>query len=376
MNTRTNPRTSSQSATSPPNVGGANGQASADQLEREAKAAFEAYKEDRHPMPGPIDQKAFYGLPRGFVYKMAEHCECNLETLLFHFLIYSGNAFGRCAYVYAGGSCLFPNESVVCVGPTALGRKGSAKSVNDSLFHHVIPEWAENCIITDLQSGEGIVSHIRDEILGFQKGRRKPNQPPVQIVLDPGVDDKRLLDVEEEFSETLKMGQRKGSSLTEMHRKCWDSPRQIRTTNKNSPLKASNPHVSLLGHSTPEELLKTIQSTDLSNGFANRILWCASLRRVVMPDPPFLDWRTVPHLTNELKDALKQYPANTDDPVRFYRTDRAQARWETLYQQLTDQKGLSVIDGILVRDTSHLNKVALIYALLDKVKRNQGNAPS
>ena len=205
---------------------------------------------------------------------MADHCECNLETLLFHFLAYSGNAFGRCAYVYAGGSYLFPNESVVCVGPTALGRKGSAKSVNDTLFHHIIREWFDNCIVTDMQSGEGIVSRIKDEVLGFQKGRRKPGQAPVQVVIEPGVDDKRLLDIEEEFSEPLKMAQRRGSSLTEMHRKCWDSPRQIQTAKKNSPLKASDPHVSLLGHSTREEL---VASLVIASGSSKRAFTMAGL---------------------------------------------------------------------------------------------------
>jgi hypothetical protein len=143
----------------------------------------------------------------------------------------------------------------------------------------------ENCTDNDVQSGGGIVQKIRDEVRGFEKhDRRKTSslEPPSEIVLDPGVPDKRLLIVEEEFSHVLKMARRQGNTLTENYRKSWDSPRTLRTSNKNSRLTASDPHVSLIGHTNRDELLATLTDIELSNGFADRIIWCAATRRLLM----------------------------------------------------------------------------------------------
>jgi hypothetical protein len=141
---------------------------------------------------------------------MAEHCEASFESLLFQLLVACGNLLGRCAYVYAGGPWLFPNEFTICVGVTARGRKGTAWRMIEHLFNVVAPEWLDSCHDTDVQSGEGIVYRIRDEISGIPKQdrRKKPaNEPPVETVLDPGVTDKRRI-VEEEISNVLKMARR------------------------------------------------------------------------------------------------------------------------------------------------------------------------
>jgi hypothetical protein len=109
-----------------------------------------------------------------------------------------------------------------------------------------------------------------------------------------------------------------------------------------------------------------LSDIELSNGFANRILWCASTRRELMPDAEYLDWRQHPEIVENLKAVFKQYFANTDEPTRFRRSLAANDLWKALYRKLNNQKHVSFIDGVLVRDTSHLLKLALIYAVLDQ----------
>ena len=345
-------------------------------LEEEARRRFERYTQDRSIFPDPMRPEAFHGIAGTIVRLMAEHCESSLESLLLQFLVSAGNLIGRSVYVYAGGPWLFPNEFTICVGETARGRKGTAWRMNDHLFEFIAADWIRDCTDNDVQTGEGIVHKIRDAVWGFEKRRGRPkkmldDEPPEKVIQDPGVSDKRLLIVEEEFSHVLKMARRQGNTLTENYRKVWDSPRTLRTSNKNSPLVATDPHVSLIGHTNRDDLLATLLDVELSNGFANRILWCASKRRALMPDAEYLDWAKHPKLIENLKIVFRQYFANTCEPTRFRRSSAANELWKQLYQKLNDQKHVSFIDGVLVRDTSHLLKLALIYAVLDQVNRNR-----
>jgi hypothetical protein len=346
---------------------------SPEELAAATKAQFERYLQDRSVLPPSIRPEALHGIAGRIVRLMARHCEASYESLLFQFLVAVGNIMGRCVYVYAGGPWLFTNEFTICVGATARGRKGTAWRLIEQLFSLVSRDWLNNCTDTDVQTGEGIVFRVRDPVRGIPKQDRRKKKsdepPPEEVVLDKGVEDKRLQIIEEEISNVLKMARRQGNTLTETYRKGWDSPRSLRTSNKNSPLIATEPHISLIGHTNKNELLETLNDIELSNGFANRILWCASQRRELMPDADYLDWKEQKTLPLELQSVFLQYPANSDDidgPIRFKRTAAANELWKTLYRKLNDQKHVSFIDGVLVRDTSHLLKLALIYAVLDK----------
>jgi hypothetical protein len=350
-----------------------NGQITSDsisqkELQRESEERFSRYLQDRSQFPAPMREEAYHGIAGQIVKIMSDHCESSRESLLFQFLVAVGNIIGKSVCIYAGGSHLYPNEYAVCVGATSRGRKGTAWRINEHLFKHVAPEWLDSCVISDIQSGEGIVYSIRDQIKGIPKtGRRKKASQEAQpeIVFDQGVSDKRKLCCEEEISSTLKMTKRQGNTLTEIYRKAWDSPSKIHTLNKNSPLSASDPHISLVGHSNKDEILSTFDKILISNGFANRILWCASKRAKLLPNAEYLDWNDHPDVIATLREVFRQRFANTDEPFRFYKTPAANALWEKIYCKLNNQQHVSFLDGVLVRDTSHLLKLALIYAVLD-----------
>src|SRR5207247_3820982 len=111
-------------------------------------------------------------------------------------------------------------------------------------------------------------------------GRIKEDQ---MVVTDQGVTDKRLLTYEPEFASTLKVAGRDGNTLSARIRLAFDLG-DIGTLTKNSPIKATNAHISLIGHVTKDELLRYLDSTEMANGFANRILWICVQRSKLLPE--------------------------------------------------------------------------------------------
>jgi hypothetical protein len=129
---------------------------------------------------------------------------------------------------------------------------------------------------TGLSSGEGLISAVRDRVTN----EGKDGEP---VVVDEGVGDKRLLAVEPEFARVLRVAGRDGNTLSPQLRMAWDAPEVMQTLTRSSPLRASAPHIGVVGHITPTELRAELTRTDAANGFANRFLWvlvegCASCR--------------------------------------------------------------------------------------------------
>jgi hypothetical protein len=335
-------------------------------LQKESEERFRQYLTDPEPFPAPMRPEAFHGILGGIVRLMSQHCESSPEVLLLHGLVIIGNILGRSAYVHGGGPKLFPNEYAVCVGETARGRKGTAHSMWEHLIATVNPDWLDGCLARQTQTGEGIVHRVRDERYGVPPGRKRRDEPAQEVLLDEGVSDKRLLILEEEFSHVLKMAQRSGNTLSEILRVAWDSPSSLRTSNKNSPLKASDPHVSLIGHTTKAEILESLKEVDLNNGMANRVLWCAAQRTGDMPDAEPIFWHEHPDIMERLRQIFRQHRPNTDEPVFFRRSPEAKNYWDALYRRLNAIKQSSTLDAILARDTSHILKVALIFAISDQ----------
>ena len=88
------------------------------------------------------------------------------------------------------------------------------------------------------------------------------------VLDDAGVEDKRLCVVEPEFASVLKVGARDGNTLTEVLRRAWDG-NDLRTLTRNSPLVATDPHITLIGHDQ-EELQRNVDDTSQTNGYVNR----------------------------------------------------------------------------------------------------------
>ena len=72
------------------------------------------------------------------------------------------------------------------VGETAKGRKGTSRGQVRDLVREVDQEWAEERVLGGLSSGEGLIFAVRDRVISEDKKGE-------EIVLDAGVEDKRLL---------------------------------------------------------------------------------------------------------------------------------------------------------------------------------------
>jgi len=135
------------------------------------------------------------------------------------------------------------------------------------MFRAVDSAWADTRIKGGLSSGEGLVYAVRDKRI-----EKKPYKESgkiagyEEVIADEGEEDKRLLCVEEEFAQALKVMAREGNILSPTLRDAWDGNRLAPMT-KNSPLQATGAHVSIIAHITRDELLRYFTSTEQSNGF-------------------------------------------------------------------------------------------------------------
>ncbi len=94
--------------------------------------------------------------------------------------------------------------------------------------------------------------------------------------------DKRLLIVQSEFGGALQAIKRDGSLLSTVLRDGWDG-RDLATLVKQSPLRATNPHISVIGHVTKSELIYLMDQVSMVNGLGNRFLFTCVRRSNILP---------------------------------------------------------------------------------------------
>src|SRR5262249_9294608 len=109
--------------------------------------------------------------------------------------------------------------------------------------------------------------------------------------------------VESELGNVLRVLARDGNTLSGVLRLAWDGD-TLRTMTKNSPIRASNPHASLIGHITAEELERYLTHFEIFNGLGNRFLWACVRRSKRLPFGGSIDGGSVARLGSRLATAL------------------------------------------------------------------------
>jgi hypothetical protein len=213
-------------------------------------------------------------------------------------------------------------------------------------------EWAENRVVSGLSSGEGLIYQVRD-------ATTKTNKEGEQVLDDPGEPDKRLLVVEEEFASVLRMIDRDGNTLSPVVRAAWDG-NDLRTLTKSSPLRATRPHISILGHITRDELLRNLHATERVNGFANRFLFLLVRRSNVLPHGGFLSDTEIMALAHRITLALQEARKRG----AMQRDQNANRMWEEVYPALT-RKRPGILDAVTTRAEAQVLRLSLNYALID-----------
>lgn len=301
----------------------------------------------------PITAEMFPGL-LGILKTAAEACsEAHPAAIGSQFLVGFGNAVGRGPHVYVGETRHGVQEFCLNVGDTATGRKGDAWNVARAPLAAADPTWADDCVRSGLSSGEGLIHHVRDEVRGSD---RKTGEP---VVLDAGVADKRLLVVETEFSQPLKMFRREGNVLSNVLRDAWDGKRMLATLTKTAPTHATEAHISVNGHTTPEDLRTYLADLDVANGLANRFLIVAVERTRLLASPPRMPEDVRTDLAAQIAATLR----HAGSVGRLQRTAAAEGLWRGVYRALTiAPPGLH--GALLARGPAHVFRLSALFALL------------
>lgn len=316
------------------------------------------------PWPDPPASEAYHGLTGDVVRVIEPHTEADLVALLLQFLTAFGNMIGRAAHFKVEGDLHYTNLFAVLVGRTSRARKGTSWSRVRRPLMAADLAWVDSHIQSGLSSGEGLIWEVRDAIVKREpikeRGRITSHQ---EVEVDEGVADKRLLVYEAEFAVVLKSIERQGNILSAILRQAWETG-TLRTMVKNSPARASDAHISIIGHITVEELIRYLSTTEAASGFGNRFLWACVKRSKLLPEGggPVAD----AEVRTRLCEAVEF--AKTVGELR--RDEEAAQLWREKYQQLSmDRPGLS--GALSARGEAQVVRLACLYALLDKSKMVQ-----
>jgi len=305
-----------------------------------------------------LNPDALYGLAGRIVKAIEPHTEAHPAALLGHILVCFGNVIGRGPHWSAESTRHGLNLFMTLVGETSRGRKGTAGSHIKRLFETIDESWLKN-IGNGLSTGEGLIQAVRDpKEIEDDDGEMK--------ITDHGVKDKRLLIIEPEFTQILKVMSREGNTLSPKMRQAWDDG-NISTLTKNNPLKATGAHISIVAHITKEELNKRFRTEDATSGLGNRFLWVWTHRTKELPtggNRKELD-ADLKELKNQLQKAFNWSRLHHKQIVR---DKKAEKEWKLLYSILTkDYPGL--FGKITARSEAQVMRLASIYAVLDKSRK-------
>ncbi len=305
------------------------------------------------PFP-TLDPTALQGLPGEIVHEVLPYTEAHPAAILAQILARFGATIGNAAHVRADNQKHPARINPLIVGKTSDGAKGTGYQVTAALFAD-----AERLAFTEplacssgLSSGEGLIESVRDG----------NGLDPDQKGFDEGVNDKRLLVFESEFTAMLAVMDRQGSTLPKVVRDAYDGT-VLRTLTR-SPLVATGAHVVIIGHVTPGELRIRLKEAQLVGGTMNRFLPVASRRTKLCPDGGNIPEGIVEKFGKAIAENL-----DCGRMVgRIERSAAADELWHARYASLRRSRPDGPVASILARAVPQVLRLSLAYALADGQK--------
>jgi hypothetical protein len=294
--------------------------------------------------PAPLDPIALTGLAGQVVAAVAPHTEADPAAIVASLLVGFGSLVGPEPRYLVGATAHRANEFMVLVGPSGAGRKGSSWDTVEALLGAVDAHFVKDRVVSGLSSGEGLIWHLRDRDDGIAA-------------------DRRLLVLETEFASVLKAIARDTNTLSPVVRNAWDH-RVLQVITKHDPARASDAHVSIIGHITADELVRHVTATEIANGFLNRFLLICVRRSRLLPEGGHLDPTQLAPLAARLAQAARfaswaQHISLDDD---------ARQLWWQRYPALSAARP-GMWGAATARAEAHVVRLATIYALLDQRTR-------
>ena len=332
--------------------------------------------------PAPIDDVGMYGLAGEFVRLVEPHTEADRNILLLTFLVHAGHLLGRNFYLRAGADLHSGNLYLAIVGHTGHGRKGSAMSATEAFFRHGSLAPGLGRVLYGISSGEGIIHEIRDPTSKavFDKKKKKSEE----TIVDPGVEEKRLLISLSELQQCFAMMQRQDSILSSVLRQGWDKDK-LSVPSKNSGVKCdAGAHVSLVGGTSKEELLQQVGAKDAQNGTLNRILFACSRRSQKLPEGGQFLGLTESPKWSELQKCFNRNIANpAKHPIDLQRDEDAADDWgrndtanRGMYNDLTQVRA-GLWGDVTARAAQQVMRLSVITAVINgsrTIRREHQNA--
>jgi hypothetical protein len=308
-----------------------------------------------------LSSDALHGLPGELVNSIDPHTEADPAAVLTHILVAFGNLVGASPFYEVSGARHGARLFGCIVGKTSKGRKGSSWAYVRRALGEVDTAWLKTCQASGLSSGEGLIHAVRDPVRKQEeiKERGKRTGRFEEVLVDSGVEDKRLLVIEEEFARVLKATQRESNILSTVIRSAWDSG-DLRTLTKGSPDKATGAHISVIGHITEEELHRQLAENEFFNGFANRFLWVCAKRTKFLPEGGSLNISELTPAINRLTEAVN-WAAQVEE---MERDEKARELWISVYPALSAETS-GHFGAATSRAEAQVLRLSMVYALAD-----------
>ena len=121
---------------------------------------------DPRPYSGLVLQpEALQGLAGDIVKAIEPNTEADPVAILIYLLAAYGNVIDHHAHFTVEKTPHYLNLFAILVGDTSRGRKGTSRSTVDYIFRKIDKEWSDRRILSGLSSGQGLIWHVRDEVI-------------------------------------------------------------------------------------------------------------------------------------------------------------------------------------------------------------------
>jgi hypothetical protein len=318
-----------------------------------------------------MESKATHGIVGRIARLATENSEADPVAVIATALAYGAAEFGRAQFCRVGDTVHHSRHFNAVVGQSSRGRKGTsydpverffkrAEEIRKSASTLPFPSGSELKITSGpLSSGEGLVYAVRD---GSDEKDKNGE------FVDAGVQDKRLLVVEEELGAALRAFQRTGNNLSMILRRAFDG-KTLAPITKNNRVVATNPHINVVGHITRPELNSLLTGTEIWNGFGNRFQWVMARRTKIVPFPKPMPDEEVEAVARELvRVIILAHERGVKGGHELVLSNSAHDHWANVYPELTrDFPG--ILGAVTSRQEAHARRLALTYAQFDGAER-------
>jgi hypothetical protein len=314
---------------------------------------------------GPLwEDDWMFGVAGDIVRKAGKHCEAHPAGMYLDLLVSLGNIMGRHAHFKVGASKHFTNEFMIRVGNTSTARKGTGRDAINEPLKIIDNNWYTERVMSGFGSGEAVIGLVADPMR--QKIADKKAPTGFKDITRPGVEDKRLFIREGEAASIFQLAAKKESRADIILRDGWDGlPLKNLVKGKTDSISNSascqEPHLSISGDTTRDELKRRMPDGADQNGFGNRFLFTFVYRTKMCPNGgPQLDW------TNEVV-ALHKIIQFARSVGYVPLTGAARKMWHKMYVEIENEVGElpALPQAMCARGVAHVRRLALIFALLD-----------